>query len=153
MNTTVVCREVRPASGNNKLCVVVASQDEREGVRAIDPTDPSNLSEVKASLRFHGIVLGGPSQPASRSSLQSRLRSPVQIIAHDEGGKEHRLIADSLEEYSLSSGSTLYYLYVPGVPGDYHWLVGRILELASSGSDAATCGQTPRWEALHPPAC
>ena len=99
----------------------------------IDPTDASNLSEVKERLRSQGIVLGGLSLPARKTSTQSSLRSPVQIIAHDEQGKEHRLIADSLDEYSLSSGSTLYYLFVPQVPSDFQWLVGHTLELAEFG--------------------
>ncbi|MGH7224194.1 MAG: hypothetical protein ACRELF_13265, partial [Gemmataceae bacterium] len=76
-----------------------------------------------------GIVLGGALQPASKSN-QSSLASPIQIIAHDEYGKEHRLIADHLEEYNLSSGSTLYYLYASDAVCDYRWLVGRTLELA-----------------------
>src|SRR3989442_709192 len=119
MNTMVVCRDVRPAAENDKVCVIVASKDDLESVRAIDPTDASNLSEVKERLRSQGIVLGGLSLPARKTSTQSSLRSPVQIIAHDEQGKEHRLIADSLDEYSLSSGSTLYYLFVPQVPSDF----------------------------------
>ena len=63
MNTTVVCRDVRPATGNNKQCVVIASQDEQTGVREIDLTAASNLAEVRDRLLAQGIVLGGPLQP------------------------------------------------------------------------------------------
>jgi hypothetical protein len=133
MNTPVVCREVRPAPGNGKLCVVIASQDEREGARALDPTAPSSLPEVRDRLHAQGIALGGPLQPARRCSTGGSPASPVRIIAHDERGKEHRLVADHLEEYSLSSGSTLYYLYVPEAPCDCRWLVGRTLEVAELG--------------------
>jgi hypothetical protein len=130
MNTTVVCREVRPANGSSKQCVVIAAQDERAGMRTIDPTAPSNLAAVRDRMRAQGIVLGGPLQPARQPGTQSRLASPVQIIAHDEQGHEHRLMADQLEEYSLSTGSTLYYLHVAEAPGDCGWLVGRTLEVA-----------------------
>lgn len=134
MNTTIMCRDVRPATQNNKGCVVVAYRDVRYGGREIDITDASNLPEVRDRLLAQGIVLGGSLQPASRASTPSSLASPVQIIAHDEYGKEHRLIADHLEEYSLSSGSTLYYLYVSDAACDYRWLVGCTLELAECGS-------------------
>jgi hypothetical protein len=134
MITTVVCRDVRPAAGSGSQCIVVASQDEREGVRAIDPTAPSNLAEVRDRLQAQGIVLGGPLHPAQRPGTDNNPAPPVQITARDEQGKEYRLIVDKLEEYSLSSGSTFYYLYVGAAPGDCRWLVGRTLEVAESGS-------------------
>lgn len=130
MNTTLMCRDVRPATENKEGCLVVASRDVRHGVREIDITDASNLTEVKERLRAQGVVLGKQLPPAPRSNNQSSAASPIQIIAHDEHGKEHRLIADHLEEYSLSSGSILYYLYIPEAPCDCRWLVGRTLELA-----------------------
>jgi hypothetical protein len=40
------------------------------------------------------------------------------------------LIADKLEEYSLSSGSSWYCFSITAAPGDCHWLVGRVLEVA-----------------------
>ena len=131
MNTTVVCREVRPAAGSGKQCVVVASRDQEAGVGASDPRASSNLAEVRDRLRAQGIVLGGPLQPAERPGAPSSLASPVQLIAHDEHGKEHRLIADQWEEYSLSSGSILYYFSVPEAPGDCRWLVSRTLVVAA----------------------
>jgi hypothetical protein len=134
MNKTVVCRDVRPATGTSKLCLVIASQDEEGGVRAIDPAAASNLTEVRDRMHAQGIVLGGTLQPAPRSGTQSSLASPIHVIAHDEHGKEHRLIADHLEAYSLSSGSTLYYLYLPEAPCDCRWLVGRTLEVLDLGS-------------------
>ena len=134
MTTTVVCREVRPANGSSQRCVVIASQDDREGVRAIDPLAPSSLAAVRDRLRAQGIVLGGPLQPAQRPGARSSLASPVQLTARDEWGKEHWLIADQLEEYSLSSGSTLYYFYVSEAPCDCSWLVGRTLAVADLGS-------------------
>src|SRR5438477_11944112 len=112
MNTAVVCREVRAPTGDSKLCVIIASQDERECIREIDLTDDSSLTEVRDRLHAQGIVLGGPLQPARRSTPQRSPASPYQITAHDDHGNEHRLIADYLEECSLSSGPTLYYLYV-----------------------------------------
>ena len=39
-------------------------------------------------------------------------------------------MASQLEEYSLSSGSLLYYLLVPEATQDCRWLVGRTLEVA-----------------------
>jgi hypothetical protein len=133
MNKTVVCRDVRPATGNSKLCVVIASQDEGAGVRAIDPAAASNFTEVRDRMHAQGIVLGGPLQPAPRSGTQSSPASPIHVIARDEHGKEHRLLADHLEEYSLPSGSTLYYLYVPEAPCDCRWLVGRTLQVVELG--------------------
>ena len=130
MNTIVVCREVRPATGNGQRCVVVASQEEREDAKAVEPRAAANLAEVRDRLHGRGIVLGGPLQPAQRSSTQSNRSSPVQIIAHDELGNEHRLTAVQVEEYSLSSGSTLYYLYVSEASSDCLWLLGRTLEVA-----------------------
>src|ERR1700730_2102160 len=101
MNTTVVCSEVRPATENNKGCVVVAYQDVRHGLGESDLKDASDLTKLSDRLRAQGLVLGGPLPPGRTSSVQTGLASPVQIIAHDERGKEHRLIADHLEEYSL----------------------------------------------------
>lgn len=134
MTTTVVCREVRPATGNSKQCVVIASQNEREGVRTVDLTAASDLTEVRERLRAQGIVLGGSLQPAPRPGTQSGLASPIEIIAHTEHGKVHRMSVDHLEEYSLSSGSTLYYFYVPDTSCDYRWLEGRTLEVAEVGN-------------------
>lgn len=134
MNTTVMCRDVRPATENDEGCLIVAYRDVRHGDREIDITDASHLTEVKDRLRTQGIVLGGELPLAPRPSNQSSAASPVQIIAHDERGKEHRLIADHLEEYSLSSGWVLYYLYIAEAPCDCRWLVGRPLELAELGS-------------------
>ena len=133
MKATVVCRGVRPATGNSKLCVVIASQDEREVARAIDLTAASDLTEVREQLRAQEIVLGRPLKPAPRLSTQSSLASPIEIIAHNEHGQEHRLTVDHLEEYSLSSGSTLYYFYVLDTSCDCRWLVGRTLEVAELG--------------------
>ena len=132
MNATAVCRDVRSVAGKENVCAVIASQEEREGARVIDPLDPSNFSEVRNRLQAQGIVLGEPSPLARRLDTQSHLRSPIQIIAQDEQGRKHTVIVESFEEYSLSSGSTLYYLYVSGVPSDFHWLVGHALELADA---------------------
>lgn len=134
MNTTLLCRDVRPATENNKECVVVAYRDVRHGEREIDLTDAANLADVRERLRAEGIVLGGSLQPAPKAGTQNNMTSPLQIIAHDEHGEEHRLIADHLDEYSLSSGMLLYYLYVSQAPCDCRWLVGRTLEVVASGS-------------------
>jgi hypothetical protein len=63
MKTTVVCREVHPLAGNNQVCAVIASQVERAGVRVFDPTDTSNVADVKDWLHAQGIVLGGTITP------------------------------------------------------------------------------------------
>jgi hypothetical protein len=134
MKTTVVCRNVRPTTENDKRCVVIASRDDQAGDRLIDLTSDLDLTEARNRLRAQGIVLGGPLQPAPRPGTPSGLTPPVEIIARDEQGKEHRLIADYLEEYSLSSGSTLYFFDVSEVLSDCRWLVGRTLEVVESGS-------------------
>lgn len=134
MSTLVICKEVRPATGGGKRCVVIASRDERPGVGAIDASTPSTLAEVRERLRTQGVLLWGPLQPAQRLSTPSRPASPVQIIALDEHGHERRLVADNLEEYSLSTGSALYYLHVAETPGDCGWLVGRTVEVAEVGT-------------------
>lgn len=133
MTTTVLCTEVRPATDNNRGCVIVASRDGRHGSTEIDLADTSRFPEVKDRLRAQGLVPGGPLPPAPRSSGAGSRTSPTQLIIHDEQGKEHRLIADELEEYSLSSGSSLYYFHVAEAPLDCRWLVGRALEVAGSG--------------------
>ncbi len=132
MKTTVVCSEVRPAT-EKPGCVVVAYREDRHGDRESDLTDPSNLTAVRDRLRAQGILLGGPLQPARLAGVQGSLAPPVQIIAHDERGSEHRLVADQLEEYSLSSGSTLYLLSLSESPCDCRWLVGLTLEVAELG--------------------
>jgi len=134
MITTVQCSDVRPATENDKGCVVVAYRDVPTGPREIDITDASNLTEAKERLHAQGIALGRPLQPVQMSGTPSRPASPVQIIARDEHGKQHRLIAEHVDEYSLSCGSTLYYLYVPQASCDCRWLVGRTLEIAELGS-------------------
>jgi hypothetical protein len=115
---------------NSQRSVIVASRDERGGACGIDPTTAPNIAEVRDRVRAEGIILGGTLQPTPRSGNQNCLASPVEIIVHDEYGTEHRLIADYLEEYSLSSGSTLYYLYISAVPSNCRWLVGRALEVS-----------------------
>jgi hypothetical protein len=141
MKTTVECRDVRPATEDNKGCVVVTYEDARHGVREIDFTDPASLTDVKERLRAQGIVLGGVGQPAQRSSARTGLAAPVEIIAHDDDGKEHRFIADKMEEYSLSSGWTLYYFFVPETPDDCLWLKGRHLDVASFGACQPDIGE------------
>jgi hypothetical protein len=138
MNTTFVCREVRPATDNSKRCLIIASQDERADVRAMDLTAVSDLTVARDRLRAQGIVLGGPLQPAATPSNPSSPASPLVIIAHDEHGKEHRLIVDHREEYNLSSGSTLYYFSVPEASCDCRWLVGRTLEVADESRGSFT---------------
>jgi len=96
MNTTVVCRDVRPALGNSKRCVVVVSRDEREAVGTIDPGAGSNLTQMRDRLDAQGIVLGGPLQPVSTSSTQGSLASPIRVSASDELVKEVRLIVDQM---------------------------------------------------------
>src|SRR5687767_226007 len=125
MNTIVVCSDVRPVPENNKECVVVAYQDLRHGLRETDI--PSIVTEIRDRLRAQGIVLGGPLPAAPRTGTQSSLASPIQIFAHDEHGKEYRWIADTMEKYILSSGSTLFYLHIPEAPRDCRWLVGPAL--------------------------
>lgn len=146
MKTTVLCTDVRPATQSGTLCVVVASLDERQGVRETDMSDASNLSEVRDRLRDQGITLGGPLQDDPSSGTRSGVASPVEIIAHDEQGGEHRFVAEALEEYSLSSGSTLYFLYVRDAPSECNWLVGRALELMPlriDGASTAACADSP----------
>ncbi len=130
MSTTVVCREVRPGAEDHQACLVVAASPEERGRAASKSlTDLTRLSEAKVQLQSRGIILGESPPLGSRCPTPTGPRVPIQITAHDDLGNEHRLIADSLEEYSLSSGSTLHYLHVPGVPADFQWLVGRTLEL------------------------
>lgn len=154
MNATVVCRDVRPATESDKACVVVASRENvRHGTSEIDLTDPSILSEVRNRLHAAGIALGKPTQSTRNCSTQSGPRSPVQIIAHDENGKQHRLVADSVEEYSLSSGSILYFLYLSEVPADCQWLIGRTLELSapafSEQTQASLTGHGPENQSVN----
>ncbi len=137
MNTTVVCRDVHRATENSNLWLIIASQDGQEVVRAVDLMAASNLTEVRDRLHAQGVVLGQPLQPAPTPTAPSSLAPPVRIITHDDDGNERQWLADRLEEYSLSSGSTLYYLYVPEAPCDCRWLVGRTLELAEITSGVA----------------
>ena len=139
---TVVCRDVRPTTADSKQCVVIASQDERADMPAMDPLAATNMTEVRDRLHAQGIVPGGPLQAAPRATTPSSLASPLQIIAHDEHGNEHRWVVDQLDEYRLSSGSTLLYLYVPETPCDCRWLVGRILEVAGFGSRQPSIAET-----------
>src|SRR5437899_1741290 len=140
MKTTVVCKDVRPATEGNKECVVVACSDEPQDVREVDVTDALILAGARDSLRAQGMILGGPLQAARTAGTQSKPDSPVEIIAHDEDGQEQRLIADHSEEYCLSSGSTLYYFYISELPGDCRWLVGRTLEIVGESKRTLDVG-------------
>ncbi len=131
---TAVCREVRATTTDGKRCVVIASREERADIPTTDSAAATDMTEVKDRLRAQGIVLGGPLQAAPRASTQRTLASPIQILVHDDQGNEHRWIADQLDEYSLTSGSTLFYLYVPETPYDCRWLVGRTLQIAELGA-------------------
>ena len=129
MNRSVICRDVRSETLNGQAhLVIVASQDERESVPSIDITDLSKLADIKAKIEAEGIVLGGTSLSA-QSHVHSSLSSSMQLTAHDDLDRKHVLIADCLEEYSLSSGSALYYFYIPDSSSDFHWLVGRTLRV------------------------
>jgi hypothetical protein len=130
MNTTVVCREIRPGTEDRQSCLVVAaSEDERGRAHLRSFPDVTNVSEVQAQLQARGIVLGGSPPRGAYGRTATRPSFPVRITAQDDRGNECVVMADSLEEYSLSSGSTLYYLRVPGAPAALQWLVGRTLEL------------------------
>jgi hypothetical protein len=130
MTTPVICRDVRSEIRNDQArLVIVASQDEPESVRSVDVTDEAKMSELKAKLASQGIVLGGPSV-AGKPRAPSNLCSSTRLTAQDERGRKHLLIADCAEEYQLSSGSILYYFYIPDAPGDYRWLVGRTLNIS-----------------------
>ena len=124
-----ICRDVHSETLNGQAhLVIVASQDEQERVRAIDLTDLSKSADIKANLESQGIALGAT--PLSvKVHAQSTLPPSIQLTAHDDLGREHLLIADSWQEYSLSSGSALYYFYIPDSSGDYRWLVGRTVKV------------------------
>jgi hypothetical protein len=131
MTTTVICTDIRPVTENGDGCVIVAAAPGGGGgAGVIDPRAASSLPEIRDRLLAEGIVLGGPLQPAPTPNTQSHLTPPVEIIGHDEHGKEHRLSADRLEEYRLSSGSALYYLFVRQMACDCRWLLGQTLAVA-----------------------
>ncbi len=134
MNSTIVCQDVRPEPGNSNRCVVIAAKDDPEGERALDLTAVSNLAEAKDQLRARGIVPGGPLLHAPGPAKPNGLAAPIEIIARDQHGKEHRLLADHVDAYSLSSGSTLYYFYVSEAPRDCRWLVGHTLDIAEAAT-------------------
>ena len=132
MKTLVICREVRSEVLNDHArLIIIATQDDAESTRSIDLTDLSQLSEVKAKLESHEFVLGG-SPLGGKPHAQRTLPSSIELTANDELGGQHLLIADSWEEYKLSSGSTLYYFYIADAPADYHWLVDRRLEICDA---------------------
>jgi hypothetical protein len=131
MNAIVICSDVRPATDNDGASIVVVSRDETVAAREADPTDISNLSEVRKRLHAQGMTLGEQLQRA-RTSGSDMLCRPDCIVAHDEQGKRHRLTIESLEDYSLSSGSTLYFLRITESLSSCRWLVGRTLELRES---------------------
>ena len=129
MNPSIICREVRPEIRNGQeYLVIVASQDERTSERWQEVTDPTTWGAIKARLTSQGIALGEASL-ALKPSVPSRSDSTIQLAATDDRGRIHGLIADGLEAYSLSSGSTLSYFFVPNAPGDFHWLVGRHVDV------------------------
>jgi hypothetical protein len=133
MKTRIICRDVRSDALNDQArLIIIASQDKGESSRSIVATDLSDLSKVKTKLDSLGIVLGGTSTTTAKSPAQTSGRSPVELTASDELGRQRSLIADSWEEYELSSGSTLYYFYITDAPGDYHWVVGRELEMCQA---------------------
>jgi hypothetical protein len=138
MTILAVCRDVRPTTGNGSDCMVVASRDEPGGVRTTDSLDPLRSPDIRQRLERQGIVLGGPLPPAAKTGVPSSTAAPVEISAHDEHGQEHRLLADSVEECRLSSGSALYYLTVRAAPQDCSWLVGRPLQLTRASFMAST---------------
>jgi len=129
MNPPIICSDVRSETQNDQTrLVVIASQDECENGRSFDVADLSQVSGIKAKLVSQGIVLGGPLLRAN-PPVQENQPSPLEICAKDGHGRKHLFFVDHSEVYSLSSGSTLYYFYVPDSPGDYHWLVGQTLEI------------------------
>jgi hypothetical protein len=124
--------------------MVIASKDDGVGSRLIDLMDSSQLDEIRETLRSKGIRLGETLQAAPRSDTQSSPASPLQVVAHGEEGKEHRLIADSVEEYSLSSGSTLYFLQIPDALCDCRWLIGHTLELSELAGSPCNLGSSAK---------
>jgi hypothetical protein len=58
MKTTVVCRDVRPATGNSKLCVVIASQDEQVIADHLEEYSLSSGSTTSSSLNRCVIIVG-----------------------------------------------------------------------------------------------
>lgn len=134
--TTLTCKEIRPAIGGHKGCILLAYNEEGHDGQDMDLTDATVLTSASDGLRAQGLVLGGPLQDFRRSSPQSLPTAPVQIKAHDDEGKEHRLTIHALDKYSLSSGSGLYYLAVAEAPADCRWLVGRTLAVVEVDPEA-----------------
>lgn len=126
--TTLRCKEVRPGTENHEGCILVAFENVCPIEREVDLSDASVLTKARDSLRAQGIVLRGSSQVAHDTRPKDK-SSPVQIIAHDDTGDEQRLMVDRLDEYRLSSGSSLYYLHTSESADNCRWLVDRDLSV------------------------
>ncbi len=130
MIARVICRDARTESldGRNTL-VIVASHDEPESPRNVDLTDPAVLAQLNAKLASEGVVLGGPLVPHKPQACGVP-QEPLHVSAQDDSGQPHCLTIDSFDKYDLSVGSALYYLYIAPPPANYHWLIGKTLELS-----------------------
>jgi hypothetical protein len=133
-----ICRDIRPhgEDANGGSIVVAAADDALGSSVACLPIDPSTLTKARSTLAALGIVLGGSGSANTGRTAPSEdhangLRSPVQISAQDECGKEHSLCAQSMEEYSLSSGGKLYFLGVSEAADKLQWLRGKALTLTT----------------------
>ncbi len=127
----VQCGAIREGKLNGKPCaVVIAFKDEEVGSYA-GFTDPSYLEMVKKKLATMNIALGGP-MPKQQPAKKTSFHPPLLITGKDRENKTKTAIADDIEEFSLSSGSKLFYLYLFAKVEDLAWMIGQNLELTES---------------------
>lgn len=131
MNANLICRNIHHApEGHGSVLVAAAAEIKAD---LISRFDQETLTKARADLASHGIALGGPLRPvAAKDRADNKcggLRAPVKIVALDDLGAEHILVAREVENFDLSCGSTLCLLFVANAPETLAWLCGKHIKL------------------------
>jgi hypothetical protein len=97
------------------------------------------MRHAKELLKSRNIVLGGPlSQCSPATSAEPRLQPPLLISGTDKHDCRRTIVAEGIDEWSWSFGSTVYCLYALVDADEVAWMVGQELELEETGSNGAS---------------
>jgi hypothetical protein len=134
MNVTAVCRDVRPGdeAHADKVLLVAYAEDTPAAGTLVPVThllQDGDLSRIKAALTAQGLALGERTPGRPQRPGGTSLLVPIWLAALDDQGHEHSYLASIAEEYALSTGGRLYYLYLSEAEGALRWLVGKPLTL------------------------
>jgi hypothetical protein len=134
---TAICEKVERSSRDGRECLlVIASSDVQTGTLGRPPIDENWLTGAKNKLASMGLKLGGaPSTktPEAMADTRNEYPAPPVDIHVNCQPPENDILAEQMEVYELSSGSTIVFLYVFDMRDNLQWMIGKRIELQNYG--------------------